>query len=78
MVDLAGPILQSLLLGSLYAMMALGLTMTYRVTKVPNFAHAEYVTIGGYVMVAGENAMEGTGQEILNDESLKRIFLGGK
>ena len=32
----------------------------------------------GYVMVAGENAMEGTGQEILNDESLKRIFLGGK
>ena len=31
----------------------------------------------GYVMVAGGNAMEGTVQEILNDESLKRIFLGG-
>ncbi|MFQ6012445.1 MAG: ABC transporter ATP-binding protein [Thermoplasmata archaeon] len=30
----------------------------------------------GYVLVAGEKAMEGTGQEILNDESLKRIFLG--
>ncbi len=51
MVELAGPILQSLLLGSLYAMMALGLTMTYRVTKVPNFAHAEFVTIGGYMGV---------------------------
>jgi branched-subunit amino acid ABC-type transport system permease component len=51
MVDLAAPILQSLLLGSLYALMALGLTMTYRVTKVPNFAHAEYVTIGGYMSV---------------------------
>ncbi|MFQ6012441.1 MAG: branched-chain amino acid ABC transporter permease [Thermoplasmata archaeon] len=52
MVDLAAPLLQSLLLGSLYAMMALGLTMAYRVTKVPNFAHAEFVTVGGYMGVA--------------------------
>lgn len=32
----------------------------------------------GYVLVAGKKAMEGTGQEILNDESLKQIFLGRK
>ncbi len=31
----------------------------------------------GYVLVAGGNVMEGTVQEILNDEALKRIFLGG-
>ncbi len=41
-------VLQSTLLGSLYALMALGLTMTYSITRVPNFAHAEYVTVGGY------------------------------
>lgn len=48
MVDLVGPLLLSVLLGSLYTLMALGLTMTYAVTRVPNFAHAEYVTVGGY------------------------------
>lgn len=41
---------QSVLLGSLYALMALGLTLTYSITKVPNFAHAEYITIGAYTM----------------------------
>lgn len=43
-------VLQSVLIGSLYASMALGLTLTYAVTRVPNFAHAEYVTVGGYVV----------------------------
>jgi branched-subunit amino acid ABC-type transport system permease component len=47
MVDVAD-LFQSVLLGSLYALMALGLTLTYAVSKVPNFAHAEYVTVGGY------------------------------
>lgn len=32
----------------------------------------------GYVLVAGEKAMEGTGQEILANESLQQIFLGVK
>lgn len=32
----------------------------------------------GYVLVAGQKAMEGTGEEILQDESLKGIFLGRK
>ncbi|MFQ5918484.1 MAG: ABC transporter ATP-binding protein [Thermoplasmata archaeon] len=32
----------------------------------------------GYVLVAGEKAMEGTGQEILANESLQQIFLGAK
>lgn len=49
MVDVSD-FLQSILLGSLYALMALGLTLTYAITKVPNFAHAEYVTVGGYVV----------------------------
>ncbi len=32
----------------------------------------------GYVLVAGKKAKDGTGQEILNDESLKLIFHGQK
>lgn len=43
---------QSVLVGCLYAVMALGLTLTYSITKVPNFAHAEYVTVGGYILAA--------------------------
>ena len=62
MVDfLARPTFDTILLGSLYTMMALGLTLTYKVTKIPNFAHAEYVTIGAYATVAMVNRLGFTG-----------------
>jgi len=35
-------------IGSLYALMALGITLTFSVVKLPNFAHAEYVSAGAY------------------------------
>ncbi len=35
-------------IGSMYALMALGLTLTMTVLKLPNFAHAEYITFGAY------------------------------
>jgi len=57
MVEFASPLLLSVLLGSLYALMALGLTMTYAVTRVPNFAYAEYVTVGGYAAVVFVNVL---------------------
>jgi len=56
---LARPAFDTILLGSLYTMMALGLTLTYKVTKIPNFAHAEYVTIGGYVTIVAVQALGG-------------------
>ncbi|MBW7881327.1 MAG: branched-chain amino acid ABC transporter permease [Caldilineaceae bacterium] len=34
--------------GSLYALMAVGLTLTMAVAKLPNFAHAELITVGAY------------------------------
>lgn len=58
MVDVA-TVLDGLLLGSLYAMMGLGLTMTYATTRVPNFAHAEYVTLGAYTSVLFANFLGG-------------------
>ncbi|MFX0206053.1 MAG: branched-chain amino acid ABC transporter permease [Candidatus Hodarchaeota archaeon] len=38
----------SLLHGSIYALAGVGLTMTYRILKFANFAHAELVTFGAY------------------------------
>jgi len=35
-------------IGSMYAIMALGITLTMSVLKLPNFAHAEYITFGAY------------------------------
>lgn len=41
-------IVRSLQVGSMYALMAIGLTLTLTVIRLPNFAHAELVTIGAY------------------------------
>lgn len=38
----------SIVYGSLFGLMAVGLTLTYLTTKVPNFAYGSFVTIGIY------------------------------
>lgn len=48
--DLLSPINESIELGLIYAMLGVGLTLTYAVVKVPNFAHGEMATIGAYTM----------------------------
>lgn len=42
-------LVRSLQAGSLYALMALGLTLTMAVIRLPNFAHAELITVGAYI-----------------------------
>ncbi len=42
-------IISAVIYGSLFALMAIGLTLTYLTTKVPNFAYGSFVTIGIYV-----------------------------
>lgn len=56
--ELASPILNSLMLGSLVTLMAVGLTLTFAVTRVLNIAHAELVTLGGYTFVLAVNRWE--------------------
>lgn len=50
-------LLRTAQVGSLYALMAVGLTLTVSVLKLPNFAHAELITVGAYaallISVAG-------------------------
>jgi neutral amino acid transport system permease protein len=45
---LVDSLIRSLQVGSLYALMALGITLTMSVIRLPNFAHAEYITVGAY------------------------------
>jgi branched-chain amino acid transport system permease protein len=45
---LVDTLVKTLQIGSMYAIMALGITLTMNVIKLPNFAHAEYITIGAY------------------------------
>ncbi len=45
---LVDSLIRSLLVGSLYALMAIGLTLTLAVVRLPNFAHSELITIGAY------------------------------
>ncbi len=48
--DIRSPIVPSIQVGVLYGVMGIGLTLTYSVVKLPNFAHGEMVTIGAYTM----------------------------
>jgi branched-chain amino acid transport system permease protein len=45
----AGALLQSLQLGSLYALIALGYTMVYGIIRLINFAHGEVFMVGAFV-----------------------------
>ncbi len=44
-------IIISLAQGSIYVVASIGLTLTLAVVKLPNFAHAEFLTVGAYVGV---------------------------
>ncbi|MFC2046151.1 branched-chain amino acid ABC transporter permease [Chloroflexota bacterium] len=46
--DLASPIVIGILLGGLYAVIALGLSMVFGVMKVINVAHGDFVVLGSY------------------------------
>jgi len=49
---LAASLLLSVFNGSIYVVVSLGLTLTLAVVRLPNFAHAEFLTVGAYVAVA--------------------------
>jgi neutral amino acid transport system permease protein len=44
-------IFESLAEGSIFVIASIGLTLTLAVVKLPNFAHAEFLTVGAYVGV---------------------------
>jgi branched-chain amino acid transport system permease protein len=52
-------IILSLLVGSIYVMASLGMTLSLAVLKLPNFAHAELLTVGAYAAVLVARAYPG-------------------
>ncbi len=42
-------IVNGVMLGSIYAMVALGLTLIYGILNIPNFSHGALYMIGAYV-----------------------------
>jgi branched-chain amino acid transport system permease protein len=48
-VDLATPITLGILLGGLYALIALGLSLVFGVMKMVNVAHGDFVVLGSYL-----------------------------
>lgn len=42
-------LISGLSLGSVYAIIALGYTMVYGISKMLNFAHGDVIMVGGYV-----------------------------
>ena len=47
-----------IIFSSLLALLCIGLTLTYITTRVPNFAHASFATIGMYVALVGTRIWE--------------------
>lgn len=52
MTDLAQPIINGLLLGGLYAVIALGLSTIFGIVRVVNLAHGDMVILGSYLSLA--------------------------
>jgi len=47
-INWAQVLFNSAITGSLYLLGAVGLTLTYGLSKFPNFAHAEFITLGAF------------------------------
>lgn len=50
---------RAIVFSSLLALISLGLTLTYLTTKVPNFAHGAFVTVGAYITLTAVDVWQG-------------------
>ena len=48
-MNLLNSLISGLSLGSVYAIIALGYTMVYGISKMLNFAHGDVIMVGGYI-----------------------------
>lgn len=57
-------LINGLVLGSIYALVALGYTMVYGILELINFAHGEVTMIGAMVALAVSGAIAGSGPDL--------------
>ncbi len=65
--NLAQIFINSIFAGSTYVLLAVGLTLVYRILKFANFAHAEFVTFGAYMAFLAFEAATSIGIDIGTD-----------
>ena len=51
MTDFLQNIVDALSLGSIYALVALGIGLLFGILRLINFAHGDFITIGGYALI---------------------------
>jgi neutral amino acid transport system permease protein len=73
--DLVSPLMNGFLVGSLYALLGLALTLSINATKMYNWAHGELATVGAYVIAVlttfeGMSPLEGIVLAILASAGL--------
>src|SRR5262249_1322684 len=79
---LPGQFVNGLLLGAIYALIALGYTMVYGVLKLINFAHGEVYMLGGYVALFASYLLgytptaSGEPHPILSDGGIMSLGIG--
>lgn len=64
MSELLQQILNGLVVGSMYALIALGYTMVYGILQIINFAHGEVMMIGAMVTISAINLLTAAGVEL--------------
>lgn len=67
-------VLDSLIRAAELSFLAVGLTMTYKVLRFPNFAHVEFATLGAYVALAFSASL---GLPFLLATALAVVLVGG-
>jgi branched-chain amino acid transport system permease protein len=51
MIGLAQNVIDALSLGSLYALVALGIGLLFGILRLVNFAHGDFITVGAYALI---------------------------
>ena len=59
MTNLIQVAIDALALGSLYALTALGIGLIFGVMRLINFAHGDFIMIGGYALIVPSTAANG-------------------
>ena len=60
MTNLIQVAIDALALGSLYALAALGIGLIFGVMRLINFAHGDFIMIGGYALIVPSSAATAT------------------
>jgi branched-chain amino acid transport system permease protein len=78
MADFSETLIAAIVVGSLYALIALGYTMVYGILKIINFAHSDVVVWGAWISyVLAQRLLPAVGIDPLHPQRTPPLWLGG-